>query len=486
MFYLILKKKQLPGSYSALTTMGRLNTIHHTNLHHKDDHHKDTTDWRTNSEKKFCFLLLVIGCILTFILLIFSLIFYFIVFKQGVNLNNHDLSTLHNTTAFKNATNFSFSTSSNKNVNANTHNNNHSNKLGAHTHTIHDKQSPNETRKIKKRRRLVSAIDGEFRILNRQFKINNYEEEVSLIRESLHNFVIKTMHLCLNNTEMLQYRRGENHRLNGVIVNFVFKFNCALPNLAKRIAFALRDVYRSDYSIDFRTLRLTPIFDPQAKIEFVDVEESQHDLIIDWTKDSEWTKWSEWSECNCRNGLVVRSKQRSCFNKLTNRSAFSFACGSGYEEKDEHEPSMEIRNCECEDDDKYAITNLSNVNNNNSMFNITDRHLHQEICMKCEKTSEICLSFNSQMPNCLKILNHNEQCGGHCSAKGTECRYNQEKNLYQCLHSNETSEDVNLCLEDEFRCADGMCIPNIKRCNGINNCFDGSGKCILCDNLNYH
>ena len=457
---------KVPQHYSALATLGRLNTLH-SNLHNKQEEnlHKNVR-WRTN-ERRFCYLLLAIGCILTFVLLIFSLIFYFIVFKQGVS--------------------FGLDFSNDKLINTNNHNNNSTNlvnsglRLNSNLNNLNLKQPqtdtgqhaqstttfPNDKLKHeaehnnqavrKKRKRLISKIEGELRIFNKPFKVKNYEEEVTLIKQNLNYFITRNLNLCLNNTEITQYRRGDNHDLNGIIVNFVLTFNCALPNLAKRLAFSLRDSFKSEYFIDFRTLRLTPIFD---HIDYVDVLESDSDHWIKFAKNSEWASWSDWSSCDCNRGLVVKSRQRTCLNKATNKSAFSFSCGNSDEENDEHLPSVEIRNCDCESDQLSASS--------------TESSLHLAICAKCEKTSEICLSYNAHMPNCLKILNYDDRCGGHCNSKGTECKFMKDKNMYQCLHLNET--DGNLCLDDEFRCADGLCIPNIKYCDGLTNCFDNSDE----------
>lgn len=430
----------------------------HSNLHNQkpDDQHK-TGRWRTN-ERRFCYLLLAIGCILTFVLLIFSLIFYFIVFKQGVSfgLDFSGKPASNISTAATNLVNSGFRLNG---PNLNT-------PARSPDQYPYDKLKPAESQPPKKKRkRLINRVEGELRIFNKPFKVKNYEDEVALIKQNLNYFISRNLNLCLNSSEITQYRRGDNHDQNGIIVNFVLNFNCALPNLAKRLAFSLRDSFKSEYFVDFRTLRLTPIFDPNH-LDYVDVVESDSDHWLKFAKNSVWGNWSEWTACDCARGLVVKSRQRTCLSKTTNKAAFTFSCGNNDEENDEHLPSVEIRNCDCEStaDPAAAAT--------------TEANLHLAICMKCEKTSEICLSYNAHMPNCLKILNYDDPCGGHCTGKGTECKFLKEKNMHQCVHLNDTksSADSNLCLDDEFRCADGLCIPNIKYCDGLTNCFDNSDE----------
>jgi len=451
-----IKRNDKVPHYSALTTLGRLNnhhnTLHANSLHnHKQDESHKNVRWRTN-ERKFCFLLLAIGCILTFILLIFSLIFYFIVYKQGVSFG---LSTNNSSSSSSNSNlvNSGFKLSNNFNVNVK-----HSTEFNTPSF-ITDKIKQQQPKK--KRKRLIDKIEGELRIFNKPFRVKNHEDEVAAIRQSLNHFILRNLNLCLNNTEITQFRRGDNHDLNGIIINFVLTFNCALPNLAKRLAFSLKDSFKSDYSIDFRTLRLSPVFDPNH-VEYKEVVESDSEQHwLKFAKNSEWGQWTDWSICDCRRNLVVTSRQRTCLNKTTNESAFSFSCGTSDEDNDEHLPSVEIRNCDCPPEPDQA----------------SETNLHQTICSKCEKTTEICLSYNSHMPNCVKMLNYGERCAGHCNSKGTECKYLKDKNMYQCLHLNETTTgDNDACLEDEFRCADGLCIPNIKYCDGLTNCFDNSDE----------
>ena len=455
--------------YSALTTLGRLNnhnTLHSSALHNKQDETHKNVRWRTN-ERKFCYLLLVVGCILTFILLIFSLIFYFIVYKQqGVSFGIDLLNTNTNSSSNSHLVNSGFKLGNNFNVHLK---HNTDGQFGTPSFiTDKVKQQPEHQPKSR-RKRLINKIEGELRIFNKPFKVKSHEEEVALIRQNLNYFIQRNLNLCLNNTEITQYRRGDNHDLNGIIVNFVLTFNCALPNLAKRLAFSLRDSFKSEYFIDFRTLRLTPVFDPNH-VDYVDVLESDSDHWLKFAKNSEWSPWSEWSTCDCRRGLVVTSRQRTCLNKTTNKTAFSFSCGNNDEDGDEHLPSVEIRNCDC------GMTIAEPDQSSSSASSETNLHL--AICSKCEKTTEICLSYNTHMPNCLRILNYDDRCGGHCNSKGTECKFLKEKNMYQCLHLNETStsSDSNQCLDDEFRCADGLCIPNIKYCDGLTNCFDNSDE----------
>lgn len=399
--------------------------------------------------------------------MIFSLIFYFIVFKQGVSFGldfSGGKAASNVSSAANNLVNSGFRLNS---LNGLNNLNGNNNPVRSPDQYPYDKLKPAESQPPKKKRkRLINRVEGELRIFNKPFKVKHYEDEVALIKQNLNYFIARNLNLCLNSSEITQYRRGDNHDQNGIIVNFVLNFSCALPNLAKRLAFSLRDSFKSEYFVDFRTLRLTPIFDPNH-LDYVDVLESDSDHWLKFAKNSVWGNWSEWTACDCSRGLVVKSRQRTCLSKTTNKAAFTFSCGNNDEENDEHLPSVEIRNCDCESSGDSAASAAT-----------TEASLHLAICMKCEKTNEICLSYNAHMPNCLKILNYDDPCGGHCTGKGTECKFLKEKNMHQCLHLNETksSSDSNLCLDDEFRCADGLCIPNIKYCDGLTNCFDNSDE----------
>lgn len=59
-------------------------------------------------------------------------------------------------------------------------------------------------------------------------------------------------------------------------------------------------------------------------------------------------------------------------------------------------------------------------------------------------------------------------CGGLCAIDSEVCRALGSR-AFQC-HS------ASLCLHDEWRCADGLCIPHIKRCDGHMNCYDQSDE----------
>ena len=55
-------------------------------------------------------------------------------------------------------------------------------------------------------------------------------------------------------------------------------------------------------------------------------------------------------------------------------------------------------------------------------------------------------------------------------------------------HTNKGKERYKACREGEFRCSYGKCIPEYFRCDGENDCEDGSDEARKCinKNLSFH
>ncbi|KAF2368211.1 SEA domain [Trinorchestia longiramus] len=92
------------------------------------------------------------------------------------------------------------------------------------------------------------------------------------------------------------------------------------------------------------------------------------------------------------------------------------------------------------------------------------------ICGKCQP-SEVCVALQDEPhPTCRPARDPTDPtgCGGLCAIDSEVCQALGSR-AFNC-HS------ASQCLDDEWRCADGLCIPVIKRCDGHMNCYDQSDE----------
>lgn len=92
------------------------------------------------------------------------------------------------------------------------------------------------------------------------------------------------------------------------------------------------------------------------------------------------------------------------------------------------------------------------------------------VCDKC-LPGEVCVALQDELhPVCRDARDPSDPtgCGGLCAIDSEVCQALGSR-AFNC-HS------ASQCLEDEWRCADGLCIPNIKRCDGHMNCYDQSDE----------
>lgn len=104
------------------------------------------------------------------------------------------------------------------------------------------------------------------------------------------------------------------------------------------------------------------------------------------------------------------------------------------------------------------------------------QHMEEEeearssVCDKC-LPGEVCVALlGDASPSCRSPRDPTDPtgCGGLCAIDSEVCQALGSR-AFNC-HS------ASQCLEDEWRCADGLCIPNIKRCDGHMNCYDQSDE----------
>ena len=94
----------------------------------------------------------------------------------------------------------------------------------------------------------------------------------------------------------------------------------------------------------------------------------------------------------------------------------------------------------------------------------------ESLCDKC-LPGEVCVALQGEaLATCRTPRDPTDPtgCGGLCVIVQEVCQALGDR-AFNC-HS------ASQCLEDEWRCNDGLCIPNIKRCDGHMNCYDRSDE----------
>ncbi|CAG0891508.1 unnamed protein product [Darwinula stevensoni] len=102
-------------------------------------------------------------------------------------------------------------------------------------------------------------------------------------------------------------------------------------------------------------------------------------------------------------------------------------------------------------------------------------------CQACSG-SEVCVALNGEsQASCHVMVDPRDPtgCGGLCHLD-TEMCLPLAPNVYKCA-------DASICLQDEWQCQNGLCIPGEKRCDGHFNCYDHTDEFnCKCDETEFH
>ncbi|CAL4065502.1 unnamed protein product, partial [Meganyctiphanes norvegica] len=119
-------------------------------------------------------------------------------------------------------------------------------------------------------------------------------------------------------------------------------------------------------------------------------------------------------------------------------------------------------------------TTKKNTEKNISPYaNINDKEHECGWCLP----EQVCVSLQDEdQPFCREPLDVTDTsgCGGLCILDSEVCQSTGQPHAFRCQSGSQ-------CLKDEWRCADGLCIPSSKRCDGHMNCYDRTDE-LNCEN----
>uniref|UniRef100_A0A0P6EP99 Nfx1-type zinc finger-containing protein n=1 Tax=Daphnia magna TaxID=35525 RepID=A0A0P6EP99_9CRUS len=212
-----------------------------------------------------------------------------------------------------------------------------------------------------------------------------------------------------------------------------------------------------------------------------------HDVLASW---GPWTEWTP----SCSLGSFCdpsrkQSRNRRCLlrdrrpeepveltNQLMNNVITPCTAGSTVSAAD-----VEIRPCNCANRTpppriRFNVVRPTKVTH--YRFSNTSIATFDQFCSKCRQ-GEVCVArLEEVVPVCRWAPEPEDPtgCGGFCRAHTESC-VPLGSNSYRC-------EGVSECMSDiEWRCRDGFCIHNSKRCDRDYNCFDHSDE-LDCEAMN--
>ncbi|KAB7502599.1 Sortilin-related receptor, partial [Armadillidium nasatum] len=391
-----------------------------------------------------------------------------------------------------------------------------------------------------------NMVAGQFRITNQNFwhglKDTN-SESYKLLSKSIEREMDQ---LFLNSVWAREFNRSEVISLSdgSLVVRARFYLNTPDTSAAKKLGSVfLRGLHKrhnqewlGPYTVDITSIRFAEVLvDSAVLIVTPSSPTFSHSTSTTTTRirtialdnttkrpNVGWGEWGPWSSCSPCSPNYDQIRTRKC--RLGNGKGLLVSNNDLCLPEDHYllqgeKGNMETRPCQCEfgeeifendekdesyidifqDDYTESTTDLSSLKTSTSKLRekkIDEERFFSEeneedqreedafklgICDACGP-GQVCVALAGQsFPTCRPEKNPNDPtgCGGLC-LKDVEVCQALGSRAFQCHSSSQ-------CLDDEWRCVDGLCIPQAKRCDGHLNCYDRSDEnmCDLIFNYKY-
>lgn len=351
------------------------------------------------------------------------------------------------------------------------------------------------------------AVEVTFRVTNRNYSpdlvdhssrpFKSLASEVARALDEL--FYLGPLSQDYNMTQVIEFSASDSSSI-GVSCRIVL--NQPLTNAAHHVGLAFIQVLEQGHGIlpagnlrvDIRSLHFTNV-KPGAVPPPVMVTHGPSYF------DAAWSPWSAWSDCTGHDGLCnpnrLRSRRRECRSHYGRGSLLpdNLAC------LEQGGKEVEFKSCLCPtrapphtttttgadavsedgddggDDDgggddsetegataaPPSTTRKQATADTASQPSMPD---DWRPCHQCQP-GEICfMSGEETKPHCVTPKDPKDPrgCGGWCSGPNELCRRLDNATVH-CVDDSE-------CLHDEWRCKNGLCIPEKRRCDGHFNCYD--------------